>query len=178
MPGLIDQFTDAYNDLLSEMAKPILDVVDEAKARVFQELSGKLCEDVFKNAYGTKFRDLREKAKSCNNVALLQNIKIEADTLKTRCLQEIADKEAALLAQKAAEEAKQQGQSADSDQQEGDLATPAPKVKAQRVVSIKSINTKTTWQLESADDVKRYMAELEKKLLAQLEEDTVLHVEF
>ncbi len=178
LPGLIEQFTDAHNDLLTDMEKPVLDAVNEAKERVFQELTGKLCEDTLKDAHSKRFRDLREKAKSCNNVALLQNIKFEADTLKIRCLKEIADKEATLLAQKANEEAKQQGQSADSDQQEGDVTSPAPKVKAQRVVSIKSINTETTWQLESVDDVKRYMAELEKKLLAQLEEDTVLHVEF
>ena len=42
-----------------------------------------------------------------------------------------------------------------------------PKVKKQRTVSIKSINTETTWQLETVDDVKKYVAELEKKLIAQ-----------
>ena len=53
-----------------------------------------------------------------------------------------------------------------------------PKQKKQRAISIKSINTETTWQLETEEDVKRYVADLEKKLLAQLENDTVIHVEF
>ena len=42
-------------------------------------------------------------------------------------------------------------------------------MKKQRTVSIKSIITETTWQLETVDDVKKYVAELEKKLMAQLE---------
>ena len=32
--------------------------------------------------------------------------------------------------------------------------------------------------METAEDVRRYVAQLEEKLLAQLEEDTVLHIEF
>ena len=56
--------------------------------------------------------------------------------------------------------------------------TPVPKIKKQKTVSIKSINTEATWQLETADDVKKYIAALEKKLMAQLEDDTVIHVEF
>lgn len=62
-----------------------------------------------------------------------------------------------------------------SDKQQAGLV---PKRKKQRTISIKSINTETTWQLETGEDVKRYVADLEKKLLAQLENDTVIHVEF
>ena len=58
------------------------------------------------------------------------------------------------------------------------VVAPVPKVKKQRTISIKSINTETTWQLETSADVKKYIAELEKKLMAQLEDDTVIHVEF
>lgn len=62
-----------------------------------------------------------------------------------------------------------------SDEQQ---AGSAPKQKKQRTISIKSINAETTWQLEKAEDVKRYVADLEKKLLAQLEDDTIIQVEF
>ena len=54
----------------------------------------------------------------------------------------------------------------------------APKLKKQRAVSIKTINTEATWQLETADDVERYVSELERKLLNLLEDDTIFHVEF
>ena len=134
---------------------------------------------------------MHEKASHCNNVATLQNIKIEADALKVRCLNEIADMETRLQAQKMADEEKKEGRKqpqpdvirdggnsygigrADEEQ-----TGSVPKQKKQRTISIKSINTETTWQLETEEDVKRYVADLEKKLLAQLEDDTVIHVEF
>ena len=54
----------------------------------------------------------------------------------------------------------------------------APILKKQRTISIKTINTETTWQLETAEDVERYVSELERKLLNLLEDDTIFHVEF
>ena len=55
---------------------------------------------------------------------------------------------------------------------------PKPKIKKQKTVSIKSINTSNTWQLESADDVRRYVSELQDKLMRALEKDTVINIEF
>ena len=57
-------------------------------------------------------------------------------------------------------------------------AVPAPKVKRKKTVSIKSINNAATWQLENEADVKKYIAELEKKLMNTLEEDTIINIEF
>lgn len=53
-----------------------------------------------------------------------------------------------------------------------------PVVKKRRTVSIKSLNTSATWQVETEADVKKYLADLEKKLLAQLEENTIINIEF
>ena len=185
LPGLLDTYVSAYSTLLTEMEKPILAAFDEARARVLSELEGKFCKDALRQKLVDRFNELYEKATHCNNVATLQNIKVEADALKVRSLNEIAAAENKILAEKAAEEARKQDQ--DKKEQPGmveDEKTPyvghasLPKVKKQRTVSIKSINTETTWQLETVDDVKKYVAELEKKLMAQLEEDTVLNIEF
>ena len=184
LPGLLDQFKTAYSNLLTEMEQPILAAIDEARTRVFQELKGKLCEANLRDRYIERFGDLHEKATHCNNVATLQSIKVEADALKVRCLNEIATVEAKLQAEKAAEEAKKQAQQNPApvnnggDKQPDPVVTPVPKVKKQRTISIKSINTEATWQLETSADVKKYIAELEKKLMAQLEDDTIIHVEF
>ena len=77
-----------------------------------------------------------------------------------------------MQAEKAAEEARKQAQQNPApvnnggDKQPDPVVTPVPKVKKQRTISIKSINTETTWQLETSADVKKYIAELEKKLMA------------
>ena len=53
-----------------------------------------------------------------------------------------------------------------------------PKVKKCKAVSIKSINTSSSWQLESAADVDKYLADLKNKLMNTLEEDTIITIEF
>lgn len=111
----------------------------------------------------------------CNNVATLQNIKVEADALKVRCLNEIEREEAKIIA------AEQPNRVAETGNYGGETiapAVPAPKVKRKKTVSIKSINNATTWQLENEADVKRYIAELENKLMNTLEEDTIINIEF
>ena len=188
LPELLDKFNDAYSALLTEMEKPVIAAINDAKDRVLQELTGKQCEELLKSKYTEAFFELNEKVGRCNNVATLQNVKIEADALKVRCLNEIAVAEAKMQEQKAVEEAKKQTQQ-DQMQQNTQphmvqeepapyIVTPVSKVKKQRTISIKSINTETTWQIENAEDVKKYVAELEKRLIAQLEEDTIINIEF
>ena len=118
-------------------------------------------------------------------MATLQNIKIEADALKVRCLNEITAEENKILERMAAEAAAAAAQaaqnadgSAQTDPVEDVPVTPVPVVKKKKTISIKSVNTASTWQLETADDVRRYVYELEKKLIDALEEDTVINVEF
>lgn len=191
LPGLLDQFVDTYGKLLQEMEGPVLATVNDARKRVLDELEGKLCEQTLRQRYIDRFNSLDEKVKSCDNVAKLQNVRVEADALKVRCLNEIAEAEHRLQAQKAAEEARKKAEEAakvTQDQQPGMVkedptpyvAEPVPevKVKKQKTISIRSVNTEATWQLETEADVKRYVAELERKLMAVLEEDTVVHVEF
>lgn len=191
LPGLLDEFSNTYSKLLDEMEAPIEAAIDDARKRVLQELEGKLCEGQLRSRYADRFQELHEKASRCNNVATLQNIKIEADALKVRCLNEIADVESELQAQKAAEKVKKEERKdpqPDIFHDERDYfgtgnqgetqSVSVPKQKKQRTISIKSINTETTWQLETVEDVKRYVAELEKKLLEQLEDETIIHIEF
>ena len=57
-------------------------------------------------------------------------------------------------------------------------APPQPPVKKRKSVSIKTINNASTWQIETEDDVKKYVSELEKRLIATLEDNTVINIEF
>lgn len=175
LPELLDTFINLYSKLLNEMQKPIDNAIQEARQRVFEELQDKKCHDKLADKYVNLFREISDKAMSCNNVATLQNIKVEADALKVRCLNEIEKEEAKIIA------AEQPAHVAETGNYGGETiapATPAPKVKRKKTVSIKSINNATTWQLENEADVKKYIAELEKKLMATLEKDTIINIEF
>ena len=178
LPELLSKFGNLYVALLTEMEKPVEAAIDEAKERVFSELQGKLCHDKLSDRYVVLFREIREKAERCNNVATLQNIKIEADALKVRCLNEISAEEAKMVAAATPPTPV----SDDNDNDGGNdtpVVTPPPApVKKQKTISIKAINTQSTWQLENADDVKKYITELEKKLINSLEEGTIINIEF
>lgn len=174
LPELLEEFITLYGALLSEMQKPVEEAISEARKRVFEELNGKKCHDKLSDRYVGLFREIHDKATHCNNVAALQNIKIEADALKVRCLNEIEKEEAKLVSPKPLNDDSENTDNGSTEE----IAPPVVKVKKKKTVSIKSINNATTWQIESEEDVKRYVAELEKKLLAALEDNTIINIEF
>lgn len=183
LPALLDSFIQAYGKVLHDLNEPVLQAIAEARSRVFDELRDKQCKPQLSDTFIRRFDEIREKATHCNNVAILQNIKVEADALKVRCLNEINAAENKILAQVAVAEAKkQQEQRAAAGTEPTEEApapvAPAPRVKKAKTISIKSVNLEQTWQIETPEDVKRYITELEKKLLGTLEENTVIHIEF
>ncbi|MBQ5659185.1 MAG: BREX system P-loop protein BrxC, partial [Peptococcaceae bacterium] len=193
LPMLIESFTDSYNDLLQQMSEPVRESIEEARSRVFEELNKKDFKDIFHAEFIKRFDNLREKTDTSNNVAWLKAIEAEVDAVKTRCLQEIADKEAKIAEQlriQAEEEARKQAQQNKPDQKvaeadsnsNGVIETTEPPatyvVKKQKVVSIKSVTNQVSWRIETAEDVKKYIAELEEKLMKQLEENTIIQIEF
>ena len=175
LPDLRNKFTDLYGELLNKMQEPVDKIIQESRQRVFNELKDKYCHDKLKDKYIRLFQEISNKAKRCNNVAILQNIKVEVDTLKVRCLKEIYDEESKIIKDKQQVQANEPN---DSPYGTSALDTHSLKIKKQKTLSIKEINNITTWQLETMEDVKRYLGELEKKLINALEDDTILNVEF
>lgn len=175
MPELLDKFTNLYGKLLADMEKPVYASIEEARTRVLSELEAKQCYDALANKFVERFDEIKEKAKHCNNVATLQNIRVEADALKVRLLNEIAFEENQINVAKA----KTQDPIIPQGGGQPTTLTPqVPKVKKQKTVSIKSINLETTWQLESEQDVQKYVDVLKSRLLQSLEDDTIINIEF
>ena len=90
-------------------------------------------------------------------------------------MNEIENEEAKII------EAEQHAHITGIENSEGETIVPkvsTPTIKKKKTVSIKSINNATTWQIENEADVKKYIAELEEKLMNALEEDTIINIEF
>lgn len=173
LPPLRDKFITANVKLLREKSEPVKAAIEDARSRVFEELDGKLCKPKLVDKYVRLFQELRDKASHCNNVAKLQGITVEADALKVRCLNEIAEMEEKLTPVTAPPAA------ADNPESANTSAPPVTRpAKKRKSISIKSVNTSSTWQIETEDDVKQYIAELEKRLIAALEDNTVINIEF
>ena len=170
LPELLDKFISLYGSLLKETQKPIDIAISDARQRVFEDLKDKKCHDKLADKYIRLFQEISDKANHCANIADLQNIKLEADALKVRCLNEISDEEEKLI---ACEQSAEQFDNCDSE-----TTAPAVKVKKKKTLSIKSINNAATWQIETEEDIKRYLDELKTRLMSTLEEDTIINIEF
>jgi energy-coupling factor transporter ATP-binding protein EcfA2 len=163
LPDLLSQFRDAYMAVLTQMEAPILKAIEDAKDRVFEVLNSKLYKDELKDRYLKLFREIHDKATTCNNVATLQNVKIEADALKVRLLNEMAKKD-----EKIAEDTPPYG---------NDGGDPKP-VKKQKSISIKNVSLTSSWQIESAQDLDKYISKLREQIMKELDQDTIINIEF
>ena len=156
LPDLLDRFKEAYMGVLTQMEGPILDSISDAKTRVFEVLDTKSYKDEFKDRYLKLFKEIHDKATTCNNVATLQNIKVEADALKVRLLNEMAKKD-----------------------QETPLGPgPITPVKKRKSISIKNVSLTSSWQIESAQDLDKYMSDLRAQIMKELDQDTIINIEF
>ena len=170
LPGLIKQFTDAYMAVLKGMSVPIYGALEEARQRVFGELQNKPYKDELTDRYLTLFSELKDKADCCNNVAVFQSIRIEADALKMRLLNEISAYDEKLATTPI---------DPDTPVVTGKVTGDAtPKYKKPRNISIKSINNVNSWQIENEADVDKYLSELRQRILSEIAEDSIIYIEF
>ena len=130
----------------------------------FEVLNSKLYKDEVKDRYLKLFREIHDKATTCNNVATLQNVKIEADALKVRLLNEMAKKD-----EKVAEETEEYGDNGNGQK---------PPAKKHKSISIKNVSLTSSWQIESAQDLDKYISELREQIMKELNQDTIINIEF
>ncbi|MDL2253379.1 BREX system P-loop protein BrxC [Ruminococcaceae bacterium OttesenSCG-928-I18] len=174
LPELLDKFTNAYMAVLNSMEAPVRAAVDDAKKRITDAIEGK----PYKDEMGTRsyklFEEIYEKLRTCNNVATLQNIRVEADALKVRLLNEIDAKDRQLAREQAAKEQVTAEPTAGAEP----APAPAPKIKKRRNISIQTINVSNSWQIETTQDVDKYVNALREQILRELDDDTVINIEF
>lgn len=180
LPELRQKYTAAYMKVLQAESAPVLDSIDQAKARVFEVLNTKEYAGEKKESYLNQFTELRGKAERCNNVSKLRGYKDEAEALKIRLFNEMDTLDAQLARKKAEEEAKRQEKTA---QALGVPATEEQKLAAYkprktRNVTIRSMARTSSWRLEKPEDIDKVLSDLRKTLTAELEENDILNVEF
>ena len=181
LPELRERFMSCYVKILQQESAPVLDSIDQAWKRVFEVLSTKAYNDQKGTAYFEKFQEIRDGATRCNNVSTLRSYADKAEALKLRLLNEMDELDRKLAKQKAEEEARRQAETAKQSGKPAPEATVAPapvKIRKTKSVSIKMMTGTASWRLESKADIDRYMDSLRKSLEAQLDEDTIVNVEF
>ena len=145
---LCDVFQDGYRKIFDTIKPSVQMTVDEARERIATTLANKLYkEEVVKRCYNL-FDELDEKLQNCNDIATLQSIRIEADALKLRLLNEI---------------------------DENNKLDNLPKRKN---ISIKTINVSDSWLIETSHDADKYISALRERILQELQDNTTINIEF
>lgn len=176
LPVLNNTFTDLYGALLEKEAQIMQPVVADDYKIVMDTLETKSFADVFRNEFAGKFEELRKKLETSNEIAGVKNIKLESDTLKLRCLDEIDEYER--MHQPAPAETpvvpENPGESNQPVTPVVPVVTPSPKQKKRKNVSISSMTGARTYSLESEQDIDKFLAEMKQKLMNELEQDTII----
>ena len=184
LPELIDSFRNLYDELLTQESKPVQNSIEDDKARVLEVLAAKPYKDKYYNSYAARFAELSDGAAHCNNISNLRGFADKANALKMRLLDAMVNLDAELERQKQQELEKQ-----NKEKNAGNKATPpqghiaaeppakynVPKTKN---VSIKRMAHTSSWRLQTAEDVDKYLEQLRQALLKELETSDIVNIEF
>lgn len=176
LPELLEQFGTIYMKILDKKQAPVLTTITDDCNRVFDVLRTKTYKDQKNESYRKQFTDLKDKAEHCNNVSTLRSYADQSDALKIRLLDEMRD-----IDKKIAEKKKAAEQQETNGKTTPDVAeAPAVPYSVKKIknVSIKTVTCTSSWRLTSAEDVDTCIEDLKKRLLEELDTDTIINIEF
>jgi hypothetical protein len=181
LPELREQFMESYMKVLQVQEAPVYAAIDEARSRTLEVLNGKPYVAEKHELYLAMFAEIHEESSHCNNVSRLRSYADRAEVLKLRLLNEMDQLDAELAKRRAEEEERKRKEA----EQQGETPpvtaapiVPQPKIKKKKNISIKSVALTSSWRIEYEEDIDKVLETLRKNLKAQLEEDTIVNVEF
>jgi hypothetical protein len=173
LPAMCDKFVTQYGALLDKEAKEMEPIVADDYRKVMDILETKSFADMFRTKFATRFEELKKKLDSSHEIAAVKNIRLESDTLKLRCLDEIADYEAAH--QPAPEEPPVPASaSEDGSRVAEEVQPPVARQKKRKNISISNVAGARTYSIENEQDIDQFLAEMKQKLMKELDEDTII----
>ena len=173
LPELRKKFIDAYSNVLDAASAPVMQSIEEAKYRVMEVVDTKEYASVKKQKYIELFIEISDGAERCNNISVLRSYADKAEALKIRLLNEMDTLDADIAKKKAEEEEKRKNLNGGSV----DVIIKVP-IKKTKNVTIKNITHTSSWRIESPEDVEKCVEQLRKSLLAELDANDIVNVEF
>lgn len=174
LPEMCEKFVSQYGALLDKEAKEMEPIVSDDYRKVMDVLETKSFADIFRTKFAARFEELKKKLDTSHEIAAVKNIRLESDTLKLRCLDEISDYEIAHQPTPVVipVEAPKIG--------DGSKIVPTPvqkavpKVKKRKNISISNVAGARTYSIENEQDIDNFLAEIKQKLMKELEQDTII----
>ena len=176
LPEMSMKFVQQYGALLEKEAEEMRPIVEDDLEKVLHTLDEKEFASVFRDKFVNAFAELKRKLDTSHEIAAVKNIRLESDTLKLRCMDEITEYE-------EAHRPVDPEPPVNPDHPHIDPETPAvppkpvmPPVqpKKRKNVSISNVAGARTYSIENEQDIDKFLAEMKKKLLNELEENTII----
>ena len=171
LPDMSMRFVQQYGELLEKEAEEMRPIVEDDQRKVLHILDEKGFASVFRDRFLSAFEELKEKLDTSNEIATVKNIRLESDTLKLRCLDEITEYEEAHRPKVNLEPSVNPETPSTS---EGPVSPVQPKPKKRKNVSISNVAGARTYSIENEQDIDNFLAEMKEKLLNELDENTII----
>ena len=178
LPDMSMKFVQQYGALLEKEAEEMRPVVDDDLEKVLHTLDEKEFAPIFRDKFVNAFAELKQKLDTSHEIAAVKNIRLESDTLKLRCMDEIRDYEEAhcspVVPKPPIDPVTPPTGGGHTEPQKPVTPPVQPKPKKRKNVSISNVAGARTYTLETEADIDKFAEELKRKLKAQLEDDTII----
>lgn len=178
LPDMSMKFVQQYGTLLEKEADAMRPIVDDDLKKVLSVLDSKTFAEVFRDRMIQAFEELQQKLETSQEIAAVKNIRLESDTVKLRCLDEITEYEEAHqpkpdLEPPTVPATPKMGK--DGETPIKPVTPPVqPKLKKRKNISISNVAGARTYSIENEQDIDKFLAEMKQKLLQELEENTII----
>lgn len=171
LPELNKKFEELHMGLLEKEAKIVNPLVHDDFLKVKAILDTKSFAEVLRPSINQKFDEIWEKLRISSDIAAIKNIKLESDTLKIKCLDEIDEYE---RTHQPALELPVAPVVPGKEPIETISVLTKVKTKRRKNVSISNVAGARTYSIETEQDIDKFLAEMKQKLMNELEEDTII----
>lgn len=171
LPELNKRFEELHMGLLEKEAAIMDPLVHDDFLKVKEVLDTKSFAEVLRPRINQRFDEIWEKLRTSSDIAAIKNIKLESDTLKIKCLDEIDEYE---RAHQPAPEPPVAPVVPGKEPINPTLAPTKEKTKRRKNVSISNVAGARTYSIETEQDIDKFLAEMKQKLMNELEEDTII----
>ena len=178
LPDMSMKFVQQYGALLEKEAEEMRPIVDDDLEKVLHTLDEKEFASVFRDKFVNAFAELKQKLDTSHEIAAVKNIRLESDTLKLRCMDEITEYEEAHRPKVDPEppvDPVTPPTGGGNVPPVKPVAPPVqPKPKKRKNVSISNVAGARTYSIENEQDIDKFLAEMKQKLLKELDENTII----
>ena len=176
LPDMSMKFVQQYGALLEKEAEEMRPIVDDDLEKVLHTLDEKEFASVFRDKFVNAFAELKQKLDTSHEIAAVKNIRLESDTLKLRCMDEITEYEEAHRPKPVPPVTPVTPEAGGGHTEPPKPITPPvqPKPKKRKNVSISNVAGARTYSIENEQDIDKFLAEMKRKLLQELEENTII----